>query len=114
MHFGIPNLRYMDKAKSSETGYSSNMLGFPVNKEERVLAHLLATKFHTEPVIDSRLEVRLNPIIKDLVINRPAAKKKRSKQHKKEESTVEAAESVGENQPVWLDSSLKVEIAKLK
>jgi hypothetical protein len=67
----------MDKDKSSETGYSSNMLGFPVNKEERVLAHILETNFHTEPVIDSRLEVRLNPTIKDLVINRPTAKKKK-------------------------------------
>jgi hypothetical protein len=104
----------MDKAKSSETGYSGNMLDFPANKEERVLAHILATKFHTEPAIDSRLEVRLNPTMKDLVINRPAAKKKRSKRQKKEESTAEAAESVGENQPVWLDSSLKAEIAKLK
>jgi hypothetical protein len=104
----------MDKYKSSETGYSSNMLGFPANKEERVLAHLLATKFHKEPVIDLQLEVRLNPIINDLVINKPAAKKKRSKRHKKEESTVEVAESVGENQLVWLDSSLKAEIAKLK
>jgi hypothetical protein len=101
-NFSIPNLRYMDEAKSSETGYSRNMLGFP------------ATKFHTEPIIDSRLEVRMNPTIKDLVINRPTTKKKRSKQHKKEESTVEAAESVGENQSVWLDSSLKAEIAKLK
>jgi hypothetical protein len=52
-HFGIPNLRYMDKAKSSENGYSSNMLRFLANKEERVLTHLLETKFHTEPVIDS-------------------------------------------------------------
>jgi hypothetical protein len=69
----------MDKAKSSEIGYSSNMLGFPVNKEERVLAHILATKFHTELAIDSRLEFRLNPTMKDLVINRPTAKKKRSK-----------------------------------
>jgi hypothetical protein len=43
----------MDKAKSSETGYSGNMLDFPANKEERVLAHILATKFHTELVIDS-------------------------------------------------------------
>jgi hypothetical protein len=43
----------MDKAKSSETSYSSNMLGFPENKEERVLAHILATKFHIDPVIDS-------------------------------------------------------------
>jgi hypothetical protein len=56
----------------------------------------------------------MNPTIKDLVINKPAAKKKRSKQQKKEESTAEVAESVGENQPVWLDSSLKAEIAKLK
>jgi hypothetical protein len=112
-HFGIPNLRYMDKAKLSETSYSSNMLGFPAN-EERVLAHLLVTKFHTEPVIYSRLKVRLNPIIKDLVINSPSAKKERSKRHKKEESTVEVDESVGENQPVWLDPYLKVEISKMK
>jgi hypothetical protein len=104
----------MDKAKSSETGYLRNMLGFPANKEERVLMHLLETKFHTKPVIDSRLEVRLNPTIKDLVINKPNAKKKRSKWHKKEESMVKVAESVGENQPVWLDSSLKAKIAKMK
>jgi hypothetical protein len=104
----------MDKAKSSETGYSRNMLGFPANKEERILAYILETKFHTEPAIDSRLEFKLNPTIKYLVINKSTAKKKRSKQHKEEESTAEATESVGENQPVWLDSSLKVEIAKLK
>jgi hypothetical protein len=104
----------MDKAKSSETGYSSNMIGFPANKEEIILAHLLATKFHIEPIIDSRLEVKLNLTIKDLIINRPTTKKKRSKRHKKEESTVEATESVGENQPVWLESSLKAKIAKLK
>jgi hypothetical protein len=77
-HFGIPNLRYMDKARSSETGYSRNMLDFLVSKEERVLAHILETKFHTELPIDLRLEARLNPTIKDLVINNPAAKKKRS------------------------------------
>jgi hypothetical protein len=104
----------MDKAKSSETGYLSNMLGFHANKEERVIAHILATKFHTEPATDLRLEVKMNPTIKYLVINRPATKKKRSKRHKKEESTAEAAESVGDNQLVLLDSSLKAEIAKLK
>jgi hypothetical protein len=103
----------MDKVKSSEAGYLGNMLDFPVNKEERVLAHIIATKFHTESAIDSRLEVKLNPNIKDLVINRPAAKKKRRKRKKKKESTVETTESVGENQPVWLDS-LKEEISKLK
>jgi hypothetical protein len=74
----------MDKDKSSETGYSSNMLDFPANKEERVLGHILANKFHTEPTIDSRLEVKMNPTMKDLVINKPVAKKKRSKQKKKE------------------------------
>jgi hypothetical protein len=104
----------MDKAKSSETGSLSNMLGFSMNKEERVLAHLLETKFHTELAIDSRLEVRLNITIKDLVINRLSAKKKSSKRHKKDKSTIKAAKSVGENQPVWLDSSLKVKIAKMK
>jgi hypothetical protein len=52
-HFDIPNLRCMDKAKSSETGYSSNMLGFPANKEERVLAHILESNFQIESVIDS-------------------------------------------------------------
>jgi hypothetical protein len=89
----------MDKAKSSETGYSSNMLGFPANQEERVLAHILATKFHIELAIDLRLEVRLNPTMKDLVINRLAAKKKMSKWHKKEESMTKSVESLGENQP---------------
>jgi hypothetical protein len=102
----------MDKGKSSETGYSSNMLDFPANKEERVLAHILATKFHTEPAIDSQLEVRINPTMKDLVINRPTAKKKRSKRQKKE-TTTKTVESAGKNQPVWLDS-LKEEIAKMK
>jgi hypothetical protein len=43
----------MDKAKSSETGYSGNMLDFPANKEERVVVHILVTKFHTEPATDS-------------------------------------------------------------
>jgi hypothetical protein len=52
-HFGILNLRYMDKAKSSETGYSRNMLGFPMTKEERVLTYLIAIEFHTELVIES-------------------------------------------------------------
>jgi hypothetical protein len=56
----------------------------------------------------------MNPTIKDLVINKPTTKKKRSKQKKKEESTAEVAKSIGENQLVWLDSSLKVEISNLK
>ena len=70
----------MDKDKSSETGYSGNMLDFPVNKEERVVTHILATKFLTEPAIESTLKVKMNLVMKDLVINRPVSKKKRSKQ----------------------------------
>jgi hypothetical protein len=102
----------MDKDKSNDIDYSGNMLDFPVNKVERVVAHILATKFCTEPAINSTLEAKMNPIMKDLVINRPVAKKKRSKRQK-EESTAEMAESVRENQSVWLDS-LKEEIAKIK
>jgi hypothetical protein len=105
-------LRYMDKAISSKTGHSSNMADLPTSKKERVIAHILATKFHTEPATDSKLEVRLNPIMRDLVINRRVVKKKRSKRQKKE-TIAETTESVGENQPVWLDT-LKEEIAKLK
>ena len=47
-----------------------------------------------------------------MVINRLATKKKWSKQQKKE-PVIEAVESVGENQPVWLDS-FKEELAKFK
>jgi hypothetical protein len=105
-------LGYMDQATSSETGYSGNVASLPTSSKEWEIARILATKFHTEPVIDSGLEVRLNPIMKDLVINRRAVKKKWTKRQKKE-VIVETAESVGENQPVWLDT-LKDEIAKLK
>ena len=102
----------MDPVKYNETGYSRNMLNFPASTKEKVVAQILATKFHTVPVTDSRLEIRLNQIMRDLVINKPAAKKNRSKQQKKE-PVAEATESVGENQPVSLDS-LKEELAKLK
>jgi hypothetical protein len=50
--------------------------------------------------------------MRDLIINRRALKKKRSKRQKTK-IIVEMDESVGENQPVWLDT-LKEEIAKLK
>jgi hypothetical protein len=66
----------MDPVKSNETGYSGNMLNFPASTKEKVVAQILVTKFHTVPIIDSRLEIRLNPIMRDLVINKPIAKKK--------------------------------------
>jgi hypothetical protein len=77
-------LGYMDQATSSETDYSGNVASLPTSSKEREIAHILATKFHIEPVIDSRLEFKLNPIMKDLVINRLAVKKKRTKRQKKE------------------------------
>jgi hypothetical protein len=72
-------LGYMDKVISSETGHSGNMADLPTSKKERVIARILVTKFHTKPSTDSELEVRLNPIMRDLFINRRAIKKKRSK-----------------------------------
>ena len=102
----------MDKTISSEIGYSSNMVDFPLSKKERVITHIIVTKFHTEPATDSKLEVRLNPIMGDLVINGGVIKKKRSKRQKKE-TIAEMDESVGEDQPIWLDTR-KEEIAKLK
>jgi len=66
----------MDPVKSNETGYSGNMLNFPVSMKEKVVAQILVTKFHTVPITNSGLEIRMNPIMRDMVINRLAAKKK--------------------------------------
>jgi hypothetical protein len=105
-------LSNMDQATSSETGYSGNVAGLSMRSKEHENARILATKFHIEPIIDSRLEFRINPIMKDLVINRKSIKKKWTKRQKKE-GIVKIAKSVGENQPIWMDT-LKDEIAKLK
>jgi hypothetical protein len=108
-------LEYRDKANqaiSSQTGHSSNMVGLSIGNMEREIAGILATKFHTEPHIEPGLEFRLNPIMKDLIINRPTVKKKQSKRSKTK-SMAEMVESIGENQPAWL-VSLKKEIAELK
>ena len=80
----------------------------------------MATKFHTKPVeeIGAYKEVRLNPIMKDLIINGYAYEhhtqdvKRKSKQQKTEVK-VEVVKSIGENQPAWLDT-LKEEIVNLK
>jgi hypothetical protein len=60
----------MDQAISGETGHSGNMEDLPTSRKEREIARILATKFHTEPATDSGLEVKLNPIMRDLIINR--------------------------------------------
>jgi hypothetical protein len=102
----------MDQAISGETDHSGNMEDLPTSRKEREIARILETKFHTEPATESGLEVKLNPIMRDLIINRRVVKKKWSKRQKKE-TIAEMVESVGENQLTWLDT-LKEEIAKLK
>jgi nitrogenase subunit NifH len=108
-------LGYMDKANqaiSSQTGHSSNMAGLSTSKKEREIARILATKFHTETAIELGLEVKINPIMKDLIINRPTVKKKWNK-WQKTENMAETAESIEENQSAWL-VTLKEDIAELK
>jgi hypothetical protein len=115
-------LEDMDKANqtiSIETRFSTNMESLSMSKEERLIAQILATKFHTDPATEPESEVRLNPIMRDLIINghmdglyKKEVKKRWSKRQK-EEIRTEAVESVGENQPVWL-STLREEIAKME
>lgn len=83
---------------------------------ERWVLQILATKFHIEPATGTESWVRLNPIMRDLVINKhaentynPVAKRKRSKRRKTRAKT-EMIDSVGENL-AWL-STLEEEISK--
>jgi hypothetical protein len=83
-----------------------------MKKKENISARIPATKFHTKSVDELGLgeEVRLNPIMKDLIINgyiyrcpMQDGKGKRSKR-RKTEVKAEVVESVGENQHAWLDT----------
>ena len=67
----IERMDKTDQAASSEPGYSNNMTNLSVKKKEKLVARILATKFHTKPTEEpgSDKEVRLNPIMKDLIIN---------------------------------------------
>jgi hypothetical protein len=112
----------MDKtnqAISSEADSSNNMAGSSTSKKERWVAHISMNKFHTEPMTKPESRVKLNPVMRDLVINehmdeihKKVAKKKWRK-WKKIETIAKTTESVGENQPVWLDT-LKEEITRMK
>jgi hypothetical protein len=108
-----------DQTTSSEPGFSTNMENPSMSKKEKSIAWILATKFHTDPATEPESEVRLNPIMRDLIINghvdrryKRAVKRKWSKRQKTG-IRAEVVESVGENQPVWLNT-LKEEIAKLE
>jgi hypothetical protein len=102
----------MDQAISGETSHSGNMEDLPTSRKKREIVCILETKFHIELATDSGLELKINPIMRDLIINMRDVKKKWSKRQKKE-TIDKMAESVGENQPTWLDT-LKEEIAKIK
>jgi hypothetical protein len=105
----------------NKLGNSNSMTKLSIKKKERHVVQLLATKFHTKYVDEpgSGEEIRLNPIMKYLIINgyvdghyMQAGERKRKKRRKKEakDGTVKDVE---EDQPSWLDT-LKEEIEKLK
>lgn len=79
---------------------------------------MLATKFHTEPETKIDSGVKLNPVMRDIVINEhadntchPASNKKRRKRRKSEAKT-EMIESIRENFDWW--STLEEEITKMR
>ena len=82
-----------DQVASSELGFSTNMTNSSLKKKEKLVARILAMKFHTNPVEEPEVdkEVKLNPIIKDLIIilyndehHTQVVKRKRSKRQKTE------------------------------
>jgi hypothetical protein len=103
---------------SDTNGFSAKVPSRSISKNERWVLQMLATKFHTEPEIETELGVKLNLVMRDLVINEhventfhPAAKKKRRKRRKSEAKT-EMIESIGGNYDRW--SALEEEISKLR
>jgi len=108
-----------DQTTSSETGFSTNMKNPSMSKKENSIAQILATKFLTDPGTEPESKVRLNPIMRDLIIkghmekHYKQAKRGKWRKQKKIGVRAEVVESVGENQPVWLNT-LKEEISRLE
>jgi len=66
--------RNMDKedwTTFNEQGFTTNMTNSSLKKREKLVARILATKFNTNPSGEpgADKEVRLNPVMKDLIIN---------------------------------------------
>jgi hypothetical protein len=100
---------------------SGNMTRLSSKRRKRHDAQILTTKYCAKSIgeLESGEEIRLNPIMKDLIINgyedgynTQTGRKKRKKQQK-EEAKAGTVKSVEENQPSWLDT-LKEEIENLK
>jgi hypothetical protein len=111
----------IDTTTFNEPGYSNNLAKLSMKKKEKLAARILTTKCHTKPAdgLGAGEEIRINPIMKDFIINgyadesyMQAGKDKRSKRRKTKVKS-EVVESVGENQSEWIDT-LKEEIANLK
>jgi hypothetical protein len=54
---------------SGATGFSTNVPSRSISKNERWVLQILTTKFHTEPETKTESGVKLNPVMRDLVIN---------------------------------------------
>jgi hypothetical protein len=81
-----------DPTAFNKLGYSNNLTKLSMKKKEKLVVQILATKFHTKSVDEpgSGEEIRLNPIMKDLIINgyadryhMQAGKSKRSKRQRR-------------------------------
>jgi hypothetical protein len=101
---GIDNTR---QTVSGVTRFSAKVPGRSISKNEIWVLHMLATKFHTEPETETESRVKLNLVMRDLVINEHTenichltTKKKRSKRRKSEAKT-KMIESIEENFDWW-------------
>jgi hypothetical protein len=91
-----------DSTIFSKEGSSKNMIGLSNKKRGRHVAQILTTKSHAKSADEPRLgkEIRLNPIMKDLIINgyedayntQYGVRKRRKQQ--KEEANAGAVKSV--------------------
>jgi hypothetical protein len=117
----LQSLKDMDNTHqtvSCMTGFSTNVPSRSISKKERWVLQILTTKFHTKPETKTELGVKLNLVMRDLIINEhadntnhPAAKRKMRKRQRTEAKT-QMIESVGENLDWW--GTLEEEIAKLR
>jgi hypothetical protein len=100
------------------TAFSVKVPDRSISNNERWVLQMLETKFHTEPETEIESGVKLNPVMRDLIINEhtentchPTTKKKSNKRRKSKAKT-KMIESVEEFFYWW--STLEEEIAKLR
>ena len=65
-------LEDMDNANrtvSNTTGFSTNMSSLSMSKRERLVVQILETKFCTKPMTELESGVKLNAVMRNLIIN---------------------------------------------